>query len=92
MRGAGKETDPPPPPNSSGKLGREPIRGMKGERGEVPSFLFSLPRALLHLFLAVAPTFAQYYEKTQLETLATQATRKVNVAKFENFSKTEASL
>ena len=48
--------------------------------------------ALLHLFLAVAPTFEQYYEKSQLKTLATQVTRKVTVAKFENFPKSEASL
>ena len=61
---------PPPPPSSSRKLGREPIRGMKG--GEGKGFLFPLPQALLHLFLAVA----------QLKTLATQVTRKVTVAKL----------
>ena len=64
----------------------------RGERGKVSSFPFPLPQALLHLFLAVAPTFEQYYEKSQLKTLATQVTRKVTVAKFENFPKTEASL
>ena len=80
-RGARKEREPPPPPpSSSRKLGREPIRGMKG--GEGKGFLFPLSQALLHLFLAVA----------QLKTLATQVTRKVTVAKFENFPKTEASL
>ena len=83
VRGARKEREPPPtppPPSSSRKLGREPIRGMKG--GEGKGFLFPLSQALLHLFLAVA----------QLKTLATQVTRKVTVAKFENFPKTEASL
>ena len=86
MRGAGKERDPPL------RVRRESW-DERGERGKVSSFPFPLPRALLHLFLAVAPTFEQYnYEKSQLKTLATQVTRKVTVAKFENFPKSEASL
>ena len=83
--GRGKKGTPPP------RVRRESW-DERGERGKVSSFPFPLPRALLHLFLAVAPTFEQYYEKSQLKTLATQVTRKVTVAKFENFPKTEASL
>ena len=72
-----------PPPEFVEKVGTRANKGNEGgERGKVSSFPFPLPQALLHLFLAVA----------QLKTLATQVTRKVTVAKFENFPKTEASL
>ena len=65
--GRGKKGTPAPPEFVE-KVGTRANKGNEGgERGKVSPFPFPLPQTLLHLFLAVAPTFAQYYEKNSIK-------------------------